>query len=72
MKEYILDRLEGNYAILEDENREFIKINICDIYGNFKEGDVLIKDGEKFTVSEELTNDRKEKIKKMMNNMWWE
>ena len=56
MEKYILDRVEGNYAILENENG--------------REGDILIKKGEKFTVSELLTKERKDKIKNMMNDIW--
>ena len=70
MKKYILDRVEGNYAILESENGSMIEINIDNIDGNFREGDILIKEGDKFTVSELLTKERRDKIKDMMNDMW--
>lgn len=70
MEKYILDRVEGNYAILENENGSMIEISINNIDGNFREGDILIKEGDKFTVSELLTKERKDKINNMMNDMW--
>ncbi len=70
MEKYILDRVEGNYAILENENGSMIEISIDNIDGNFREGDILIKEGDKFTVSELLTKERKDKINNMMNDMW--
>ena len=70
MEKYILDRVEGNYAILENENGSMIEISIDNIDGNFREGDILIKEGDKFTVSELLTKERKDKINNMMNVMW--
>ena len=70
MEKYVLDRVEGNYAILENENGSMIEISIDNIDGNFREGDILIKEGDKFTVSELLTKERKDKINNMMNDMW--
>lgn len=70
MEKYVLDRVEGNYAILENENGNMIEISIDNIDGNFREGDILIKEGDKFTVSELLTKERKDKINNMMNDMW--
>lgn len=70
MEKYVLDRVEGNYAILENENGSMIEISINNIDGNFREGDILIKEGDKFTVSELLTKERKDKINNMMNDMW--
>lgn len=70
MRKYILDRLEGNYAILENEDGSMIEINIDDIKGQFKEGDILIKEDKKFIVNKNLGEERREKIKKMMNNIW--
>lgn len=70
MEKYILDRVEENYAILESENGKMIEINIDNIDGNSREGDILIKEGDKFIVSELLTKERKDKIKDMMNDIW--
>lgn len=69
-EKYVIDRIEGKYAILEKENGEMFEIFIENIEGNFNEGDILVKEGQLFKVNEELTKLRKEKINNIMKNMW--
>lgn len=69
-EKYVIDRIEGKYAILEKENGEMFEIFIENIEGNFNEGDILVKEGQSFKVNEELTKLRKEKINNIMKNMW--
>ena len=69
-EKYVIDRIEGKYAILEKENGEMLEIFIENIEGNFKEGDILVKEGQSFKVNEEFTKLRKEKINNIMKNMW--
>ena len=40
------------------------------IKGDFKEGDILIKEDEFFKVDSDLTKKRKEEIDHMLKNMW--
>jgi len=70
MNQYILDRVEGNYAILEDKNGDMLKITIDRIDGSFKEGDILVKNKENFIVDEYFTKERQDKIQNMMKNIW--
>lgn len=67
---YIIDRIEGNYAIIETYDGFIKEINSDKIQGDFKEGDVLLMEGEFFKVSEELTKERRKKIENIMKNMW--
>lgn len=67
---YIIDRIEENYAVCETYDGLMVEIEGHKIYGNFKEGDVLIKEGDSFKVSEELTKERREKIENIIKNMW--
>jgi len=69
-EKYVIDRIEGKYAILEKENGEMFEIFIENIEGNFNEGDILVKEGQSFKVNEEFTKLRKEKINNIMKNMW--
>ena len=70
---YIIDRVEGNYAIIEKENGDMYKISIENIKGDFKEGDILInKDDEYFEIDKKFTLNRKNKINDSMKNMWEE
>lgn len=69
-EKYIIDRIEGKYAILEKENGEMFEIFIENIEGNFNEGDILVKEGQSFKVNEEFTKLRKEKINNIMKDIW--
>lgn len=70
MQEYIIDRLEENFAICENEQKEMVKIEISVLPKNVKEGTVLIYENGKYIISEEKTKRRKEKIKEKMKNLW--
>ena len=69
---YIVDRIEGDYAIVEKENGDMYRISIENIKGNFNEGDILIKKGEYFEIDKKFTLNRKNQIKNSMKNMWEE
>jgi len=70
---YIIDRVEGNYAIVEKENGNMCKISVESIRGEFKEGDILINiDDEYFKVNKEFTLNQKNKIDEITKNMWEE
>ncbi len=71
-EKYIIDRVEGNYAIIEKENGDMYKISIENIKGNFNEGDILIARGEYFEIDKKFTLNRKNEIKDSMKNMWEE
>jgi len=71
-EKYIIDRVEGNYAIIEKENGDMYKISIENIKGNFNEGDILITRGEYFEIDKKFTLNRKNKINDSMKNMWEE
>lgn len=72
MKEgaYIVDRIEGEHVILEAYDGFIKEVKSEKIQGSFKEGDVLLIDGEYFKVSEELTKERRKKIEDILKDMW--
>lgn len=69
-KQYIIDRIEGEFVIIEDDDLQMRTISLKEVKGDPKEGDVLVKDGEFFRVDFELTKLRRDKINSMMKNMW--
>lgn len=66
----IIDRFEGEYAICETEDGEMINIKIVDLPNEAKEGDVLIFNGDIFIIDNEAKEERKERIKKLMDDLW--
>ena len=71
-EKYIIDRVEGNYVIIEKENGDMYKISIERIKGDFKDGDILINKGEYFEIDKKFTLNRKNEINDSMKNMWEE
>lgn len=67
---FIIDRIEGNFAVTESNDGTMVNIPVNKIIGEFKEGDILVEDLEFFKVDSELTKKRKEEIERMMENMW--
>ncbi len=67
---FIIDRIEGDFAVVEAEDEKMVNILKDNIVGNFKEGDVLEREGDFFKVNSELTKKRKEEIERMTKDMW--
>lgn len=72
MKEafYTVDRIEGSYAILEDKEENIINVEIRNIKGNLKEGDVLYKKDDLYFIDEEETRKRSEEINNLLKGLW--
>ena len=71
-KKYIIDRIEEQYAVIEKENGEMNRISIDNIRGDYKEGDILINNGEYFEIDKEFTFNRKKEIDDITKDMWEE
>lgn len=69
-RSFIIDRIEGSFAVTESNDGTMVNIPENKIIGEFKEGDILVEDSEFFKVDSELTKKRKEEIERMMKNMW--
>lgn len=62
---WIIDRIENNIAVCELENGEMLDVKISALPKGIKEGDVI-----KLSVDETETNERKERIDKLMNSLF--
>ena len=60
----IIDRIEGDYVIVEIGVGKIISVPRI-LFQNAKEGDVF-----KIEIDREETNARKEKVQKLMNNLF--
>lgn len=69
-EEYIVDRVEGDYAILETESSTLINVNKNDIIGEVKEGDLLVKKNNIYYIDKEKNQLRKKKINDIMKGLW--
>lgn len=66
----VIDRFEGDYAVVELENQSVINIERCNIPQGAAEGDVInIEDG-RITINSEETIRRRAAIKKLTDDIW--
>jgi hypothetical protein len=66
----IIDRFEGDYAVCEREDRKMINIEKRRLPEGVKEGDALIVNGDVIKIERQETNQKKEEIKKLMDELW--
>ena len=69
-EKYIIDRVEGTYAIVEKENGDMCEIPVEHIKGDFNEGDILIKVNEYFEIDKISTLGRRKQIDDNMKDVW--
>ena len=70
-EEFVIDRFEGNIAVLENRNtKEIIEVNTKELPGNLKEGEYLDRVNGKFIKNEEKNQEISERIKNKMDNLW--
>ena len=69
-KKYIVDRIEGDYLVLEDmSNKQVTNLNLNQVDFKVKEGDVLLYDGELYTKDEETREEREASIKEKFERL---
>lgn len=66
----ILDRFEGEFAICEKEDGTIVDIRRDLLPKEAKEGDILLFEGESIIIDEQASLERKEYIKKLMDDLW--
>ncbi len=70
MKRAIIDRFEEEFAVCELEDGTCEDIDIHLIPEDAKEGDSIIICGDCITLDMEATRQRRERINKLMEDMW--
>lgn len=70
MKKFIVDRVEGDKAVLECENGDMVNLELKALPKNIKEGDVINFQENSYFLNSDETKARKEKIKNLMNSLF--
>ena len=65
--EYIIDRFEGEFAVVENENGEMINIEKNKIEDIAEEGDVILFDEDHYIVDYEKTEQLKKEVEALIN-----
>jgi hypothetical protein len=66
----IIDRFEGEVAIVELDNRDRVEISRKLISETAKEGDVLVQCDGKFVIDQQETLRRNEEIETLSRDLW--
>ena len=66
---YTIDRFEGDYAVLEDDDENCVNVKKALLPEMAKESDVLDFDGEAYTVNAEETEKRRQSVIEMLRKM---
>ncbi len=69
MSKFIVDRIVGDIAVLEKEDRSHIEVLLENIGFEIKEGSVLLFDGEKYTAYINEENERRSRIFAMQERL---
>lgn len=64
----IVDRIEGEYLVVELENRDIVEIAMKKV-PNAREGDVLLINGDAISIDAEQTKKRSENISKLFDGL---
>lgn len=64
MVKVIIDRFEGDYAVVEMEDKTMVNIPKC-LISDSKEGDII-----RIEIDKDATEQRKKDIKELMNDLW--
>ena len=70
MKLYIIDRFEGDFAVLEEDDGTCTDVKKALLPQNAREGDVLFFDGSSYFIDEAGTASRKKTIEEKMRRIF--
>ena len=67
---WIVDRLEGEYAVCEKEDGSFSPVSLSLFDGPVREGDCVIQRQGRFQVDEDATKARREQMKRQFSHLF--
>lgn len=69
MKEYCVDRIEGEMVILVGEE-EVVNLRRVELFEDVAEGDVLLWDGKQYHKEDSLTEERRKKSRRLIDDLF--
>ncbi|MER2081720.1 MAG: DUF3006 domain-containing protein [Ruminococcus sp.] len=70
MRKFIVDRIEGDKAVLECENGTFVEMEVASLPKNLKEGDVIRFKANSCFLNADETERRRQKIQRLMEQVF--
>lgn len=72
MKQFIVDRIEGKFAVCETEDGSVVNIELDSLPGSIAEGDILLYDGTTYSIDSGATEKKRQRILKKMDDLFKE
>ena len=69
MEKLIVDRIVGDIAVLERDDKSHIEVPLSEIAPEIKEGSVLLFDGDRYTADKDSEAARRKKIFEMQERL---
>ena len=69
MEKLIVDRIVGDIAVLEKEDRSHIEVSLSEIVVDIKEGSILLFDGSEYTADKKSEEARRKRIFEMQERL---
>lgn len=71
MTQYIVDRIEGNYAVCETEEGKMLPVELAILPQGIEEGDVLSKEANgQFFIDREETQRRRDRMRNLSKSLF--
>ena len=67
-----VDRIEGKLAICEDDCRKRMEVNLSEIAGSPKEGDIIVQQNGIWMIDQEETQNRRARILELQKKLFSE
>lgn len=67
---FVIDRIEEGIAVIMDDENKTLKLNADEIDGNVKDGAVVVYKNDKWSVDDEETQKRTEKMRARLNRLF--
>lgn len=69
MEKLIVDRIIGDIAVLEKDDRSHIEVSLAEINADIKEGSILLFDGSEYTADKVSEQARRNKLFEMQERL---
>ncbi len=69
MEKLIVDRIVGDIAVLEKEDRSRVEVLLSEIVPDVKEGSILLFDGDNYFADKESEDERRRKLFAMQESL---
>ena len=67
---YIVDRIEGSFAVCEDEKGCTVDLKLSQLPEKVRSGDIISFKGGKFSIDKEAASARRAKLAAMQKSLW--